>query len=65
MGLAHPRPAMRLGGREDRIIRARLRYYDTRKRELEAHGMLEPDASAQAYQEARHLKFTRDGKLKS
>lgn len=59
MGLAVPRPAMR--AREERMIRARLKYYDKRMAELHAHGMLHNEASTQAFKEARKLIFNRSG----
>jgi hypothetical protein len=49
--------------REDRIIRARLKFYDRRSFELQAHGMLTADASKQAYDEARKLRFNRKGEV--
>lgn len=59
MGIVVPRPAMR--AREERMIRARIRYYDDRRLELEAAGLAEEAARKQAFQEARHLRFNRKG----
>ncbi len=62
MGIAIPRPAMR--ALEERMIRARLNHYDRRRKELEAHGVLANEASTQAFNEARRLKFNSKGEVK-
>jgi len=61
MGIVIPRPAMR--SREERMIRARLRHFDTRHAELLASGATDDDATAIAYKEARSLRFNRKGEV--
>lgn len=61
MGLVRPRPAMVMGGLEDRKIKARLAYYDRRRRQLLAALVPEFEAGKQAAREATELRFNRKG----
>lgn len=61
MGLAIPRPAMR--AREERIIRAKIKWGIERENSLIAQGIDTRAARDQAFNEALRLKFRRDGSL--
>ena len=65
MGIVRPRPAMVMGGLEDRKIKARLAHYEQRLGQLMLHdAMTFKEARKVAFKEARELKFTKDGKVK-
>lgn len=63
MGLAIPRPAIR--AREDRVIKARIEFYNARLIELQSNGMDKDSANAQAFKEAKALQFTKAGTIKN